>query len=146
MIKRILHVYNMQAAYHQVRKNKGSAGVDGITVKQLEIAIRRDYPNIKEQIQSGKYYPQPILGVEIPKGKGKTRLLGIPTTTDRMLQQAVSQVLMIHWEQDFSNNSYGFRPNRNARQAVVKALGYINAGHKYIIDIDLKTFYLTSAN
>lgn len=131
----------MQAAYHQVRKNKGSAGVDGITVKQLEIAIRRDYPNIKEQIQSGKYYPQPILGVEIPKGKGKTRLLGIPTTTDRMLQQAVSQVLMIHWEQDFSNNSYGFRTNRNARQAVGKALGYINAGHKYIIDIDLKTFF-----
>ena len=78
MIKRILHVYNIQAAYHQVRKNKGSAGVDGITVKQLEIAIRRDYPHIKEQIQSGKYYPQPILGVEIPKRQGQDPFAGYP--------------------------------------------------------------------
>lgn len=141
MIERILHAYNMQAAYQQVRKNKGSAGVDGITVEQLEAVVRKDYLCIKEEIRNGKYYPQPILGVEIPKGNGKTRLLGIPTTTDRMLQQAVSQVLMMHWEQDFSNNSYGFRPKRNARQAVGKALGYINAGYKYIVDIDLKTFF-----
>src|SRR5699024_8807641 len=93
MIERILHAYNMQTAYQQVRKNKGNAGVDGITVEQLEAIVRKDYSRIKEEIRSGKYYPQPILGVEIPKDKGKTRLLGIPTTTDRMLQQAVSQVL-----------------------------------------------------
>lgn len=141
MIDRILQAYNMQSAYRQVRKNKGSAGVDDITVEQLEAVVRKDYPRIKEEILSGKYYPQPILGVEIPKSNGKTRMLGIPTTTDRMLQQAVSQVLMMHWEQGFSANSYGFRPKRNARQAVGRALGYINEGYKYIVDIDLKTFF-----
>lgn len=131
----------MQSAYRRVLKNKGSAGIDGITTGQLEAVVRRDYPRIKEEVRNGRYLPQPILGVEIPKGKGKTRQLGIPTTTERMLQQAVSQVLMSHWEQGFSKDSYGFRPKRNARQGVGKALGYINAGYKHITDIDLKTFF-----
>lgn len=141
MIERVLQSYNMHAAYQQVVKNKGSAGVDGVKVSQLESKIRKDYPQLKEEIRSVKYLPQPILGVEIPKGKGKTRLLGIPTTTDRMLQQALAQVLMPKWEPNFSNNSFGFRPKRNARQAVGKALGYINAGHKHIVDMDLKSFF-----
>lgn len=141
MIEKVLQAYNMHAAYGQVVKNKGSAGVDGVKVSQLESKVRKDYPQLKEEIRSGRYLPQPVLGVEIPKGKGKTRLLGIPTTTDRMLQQAVAQVLMPKWEPCFSNNSFGFRPKRNARQAVGKALGYINAGYKHIVDMDLKTFF-----
>src|SRR5699024_4865724 len=141
MIENVLHAYNMHAAYRQVVKNKGSAGVDGVKVGQLEAKIRKDYPQLKADIRNGKYLPQPILGVEIPKGNDKTRLLGIPTTTDRMLQQAVAQVLMPKWEPYFSNNSFGFRPKRNARQAVGKALGYINAGYKHIVDMDLKTFF-----
>lgn len=92
-------------------------------------------------IKEENYLPQAILGVEIPKGNGKTRLLGVPTVKDRLLQQAVSQVLMQHLEKDFDENSFGFRPGKNARQAVGKALQYIHEGRTYIVDIDLKTFF-----
>ncbi len=110
-------------------------------VTKLSELLSIDKEELTEKVRSGRYLPQPILGVEIPKGNGKTRLLGIPTVTDRLLQQAVLQVINARFEYEFSDSSFGFRPNRNAQQAVLKAQGYINEGFQYIVDIDLKTFF-----
>ena len=141
MIERVLHPRNMQRALQQVIANKGSAGVDGMNVQELSDYLRKEKTRLYSSIKERCYLPQPILGVAIPKGNGKTRLLGIPTVTDRVLQQAVSQVLMPHYENEFSVHSYGFRPNKNARQAVGKALEHIHEGYPFIVDIDLKTFF-----
>ena len=141
MIEQVLHPYNVQCALKQVIANKGSAGVDGIKVRNLTDCFRKAQAQLYSSIREMKYFAQPILGVDIPKGNGKTRLLGIPTVTDRVLQQAVSQVLMPKYESDFSVHSYGFRPNKSARQAVGKALDYIHEGFSFIVDIDLKTFF-----
>lgn len=141
MIERVLNRRNMMRAYGQVLSNKGSAGVDGMSVKELYVHLSKNREQIESDIRSGKYLPQPILGVEIPKSNGKTRLLGVPTVTDRLLQQAVGQVLAIKFEMVFEDYSYGFRPNRNAQQAVVKALEHIHAGYQHIVDIDLKSFF-----
>lgn len=141
MIAQVLHPYNLQKALRQVVANKGSAGVDGLKTSQLADYFREHKTVILEEIKGERYLPQAILGVEIPKGGGKTRLLGIPTVVDRLLQQAVSQAMMPRFEKDFSVNSFGFRPNKNARQAVGKALGNIHEGYNYIVDIDLKTFF-----
>jgi len=100
-----------------------------------------DREALVESIRSGKYLPQPILGVEIPKGNGKTRLLGIPTVTDRLLQQAVLQIIMARFEFGFSESSFGFRPYRSLHQAVLKAQNHINDGYQWIVDIDLKNFF-----
>jgi group II intron reverse transcriptase/maturase len=141
MIEQIVQPHNLQKALKHVISNKGSAGVDGIKTTQLKTL----FPEIREQllleVKQGTYLPQPILGVEIPKGKRKTRLLGIPTTIDRVLHQAVSQAITPRFEFTFSANSFGFRPNKNARQAVGQALAYIHQGQNYIVDIDLKTFF-----
>jgi len=128
-------------AYRQVVSNKGSAGVDGMTVKELYKYLTKNRERIETELRQGKYLPQAILGVEIPKSNGKTRLLGIPTVTDRLLQQAVAQVIAIKFEVEFENFSYGFRPNRNAQQAVLKAQEYINSGCQHIVDIDLENFF-----
>ena len=141
MVEQVLHPYNLQRALRQVKANKGSAGVDRMKIDELTEYFRENKSFILESIQQMKYLPQPILGVEIPKGNGKTRLLGVPTVVDRLLQQAVSQVLMSKWENEFSVNSYGFRPNKNARQAIGKALEHIHEGYTYIVDIDLKSFF-----
>jgi len=141
MIEQVLHPYNVQCALKQVIANKGSAGVDGIKVCELTDCFRKAQAQLYSSIREMKYFAQPILGVDIPKGNGKTRLLGIPTVTDRVLQQAVSQVLMPKYESEFSVHSYGFRPNKSARQAVGKALDYIHEGFSFIVDIDLKTFF-----
>lgn len=141
MIEQVLQPYNLQKALKQVIANKGSAGVDRMPVSELTEHIRKRKDELFQSIRACNYLPQPILGVEIPKGNRKTRLLGVPTVTDRLLQQAVSQVLMPKYEYEFSENSYGFRPNKNARQAVGKALGYIHEGYTHIVDIDLKTFF-----
>ena len=141
MIEQVLHPYNVQCALKQVIANKGSAGVDGIKVCELTDCFRKAQAQLYSSIREMKYLAQPILGMDIPKGNGKTRLLGIPTVTDRVLQQAVSQVLMPKYESDFSVHSYGFRPNKSARQAVGKALDYIHEGFSFIVDIDLKTFF-----
>jgi group II intron reverse transcriptase/maturase len=141
MIEQVVHPYNLQRALRQVIVNKGSAGVDGMKVTELTDYFRKEKDTIIRSMKDENYLPQAILGVEIPKGNGKTRLLGVPTVKDRLLQQAVSQVLMQHWEKDFNENSFGFRPNKNARQAVGKALQYIHEGRTYIVDIDLKTFF-----
>jgi len=141
MIEQALHPYNLQKALRQVIVNKGSAGIDGRKTRELTDYFREHKSAILQSVKDESYLPQAILGVEIPKGNGKTRLLGIPTVTDRLLQQAVSQVLMPKYELEFSAHSYGFRPNKNARQAVGKALGYIHEGYTFIVDIDLKTFF-----
>jgi group II intron reverse transcriptase/maturase len=141
MIKQVVHPYNLQRALRQVIVNKGSTGIDKMKVTELTDYFREHKSTIVQAIQVGNYQVQAILGVEIPKSNGKTRLLGVPTVVERLLQQAVSQVLMSKWENDFSANSYGFRPNKNARQAVGKALEHIHEGYTHIVDIDLKSFF-----
>jgi group II intron reverse transcriptase/maturase len=141
MIEDVLNRRNIMRAYSQVKSNKGSAGVDGIPVKELYAYLVKNRDQIEPDIRRGKYLPQPILGVEIKKSNGKKRLLGIPTVIERVLQQAVGQILAIKFEMEFEDYSYGFRPNRNAQQAVLKAQQYINAGYHHIVDIDLKTFF-----
>jgi RNA-directed DNA polymerase len=141
MIKQVVHPYNLQCSLWRVIANKGGAGVDGRKTTELTNYFRENRLSILQSIEEENYEVQPILGVEIPKGNGKTRLLGVPTVTDRLLQQAVSQALMPKYENEFSVHSYGFRPNKNARQAVGKALEYIHEGYVNIVDIDLKTFF-----
>ena len=141
MIEQVLRRENLLRAMHKVQKNHGSAGVDHMPVTRLSELLSIDKEDLTERVRSRKYLPQPILGVEIPKGNGKMRLLGIPTVTDRLLQQAVLQVMMARFEFEFSDSSFGFRPKKNLHQAVLKAQGYINDGFQHIVDIDLKTFF-----
>jgi len=141
MIEEVLNRRNVKHAYRQVLSNKGSAGVDGMSVKELYDYWLNNRERIESELRKGIYLPQPILGVEILKSNGKTRLLGIPTVADRLLQQAVAQVIAIKFEMEFEDHSYGFRPNRNAQQAVMKAQEYINSGYQHIVDIDLKSFF-----
>ncbi len=142
MIERVLTRKNMLQAMYKVQHNHGSAGVDHMPVTKLTELLSIDKEELTAKVRSGKYLPQPILAVEIPKGnKGGTRLLGIPTVTDRMLQQAVLQVMMARFEFEFSDSSFGFRPNKSLHQAVQKAQGYINDGFQDIVDIDLRTFF-----
>jgi len=141
MIEDVLNRRNIMRAYNQVRSNNGSAGVDGIPVKELYAYLIKNREQIESDIRNGKYLPQPIRGKEIRKSNGKMRLLGIPTVIERVLQQAVGQILAIKFEMEFEDYSYGFRPNRNAQQAVLKAQQYINEGYHHIVDIDLKSFF-----
>jgi RNA-directed DNA polymerase len=141
MIEQVLSRRNVMQALRHIVRNKGSAGMDGMPVKDLYTYLTNNRERIESELRQGKYLPQPIRGVEIPKGNGKTRLLGIPTVADRMLQQAVAQVTALKFEMEFEDYSYGFRPNRNAQQAVLKAQEYINSGYSHIVDIDLKTFF-----
>jgi len=141
MIEQVLNRRNIMRAYRQVVSNKGSAGVDGMTVNELYAHLTKHREQIEADIREGTYLPQPIRGVEIPKSNGKVRLLGVPTVIDRLLQQAVGQVLAAKFEMEFDHHSYGFRPNRNAQQAVLKAQEYINTGYHHIVDIDLKSFF-----
>lgn len=141
MIEEVLHPSNMMRACRQVERNKGSAGIDGMGVESLRAHFRLNRKELEHSMREGTYLPQPVLGVEIPKGGGKVRQLGIPTVLDRMLQQAVAQVLCNHYEMEFEDYSYGFRPNRNAQQAVRRSLEYVNSGYSWIVDMDLKTFF-----
>jgi len=141
MIEQILARKNLLQAMRQVQKNHGSAGVDHMPVTKLSELLSIDKDELTEEVRSGKYLPPPILGVEIPKGNKGVRLLGIPCVTDRLLQQAVLQIMTARFEFEFSDYSYGFRPNKSMHQAVMKAQGYINDGFQHIVDIDLKTFF-----
>jgi retron-type reverse transcriptase len=136
-IESVLNSGNLTQACYEVIRNKGATGVDQMSVKGLNDYLDKNRVQLAELIRNGDYIPQPIRGKEIPKGNGKMRLLGIPTVIDRMLQQAVSRVIMPQFEYMFSKYSYGFRPERNTLQAVVKSLDYINSGYQYIVDIDL---------
>lgn len=141
MIAEVLEAKNLYKAAHKVRQNKGASGVDGMPVSKLPVYIRENRERIVNSIYSYGYIPQAILGVSIPKGQGKTRLLGIPTVVDRCLQQAVNQILMTKFEYEFEPFSYGFRPNKNIQKAVLQSQQYINDGFQDIVDIDLKGFF-----
>jgi len=141
MIEQILRRENLLRAMYKVQKNHGSAGVDHMPVTKLSDLMVIDQDDLAAKVRSGRYLPQAILGVEIPKGNGKNRLLGIPTVTDRLLQQAVLQFINARFEFEFCESSFGFRPNKSLHQGVLKAQGYINEGYQYIVDIDLKTFF-----
>jgi len=141
LIERMLHSGNLTMACKEVVRNKGAGGVDGMKVSELKEYLDQQRSTLEDEIRNGRYIPQPIRGKEIPKGGGKFRQLGIPTAIDRMLQQAVSRVVMMHYETDFSTYSYGFRPRRNTQQAAGRSLGYINSGYQHIVEIDLKEFF-----
>ncbi|WP_348636568.1 group II intron reverse transcriptase/maturase [Mariniflexile litorale] len=141
MIEQVLSATNLYKATRQVERNKGANGVDGMKTTALSAYILENRSLILSTIRTNSYVPNSILGVTIPKGPGKTRLLGIPTVVDRWLQQAVSQQLMVHFEYDFEPVSYGFRPQKNIQKAVLQAQGYINDGYQDIVDIDLQGFF-----
>jgi RNA-directed DNA polymerase len=132
---------NCKQALARVKANKGSAGVDGMTVQQLPEHLKQHWPVIREQMLSGTYKPQPVKRVEIPKPDGGIRSLGIPTVLDRFIQQAVMQVLQRRWDRTFSEHSYGFRPGRSAHQAVEQAQKYIADGYRWVVDLDLEKFF-----
>ena len=132
---------NLKEALRRVKANKGSAGVDGMTVGQLEDYLKQHWPAIREQLLNGTYEPKPVRRVEIPKPDGGVRKLGIPTVLDRFVQQAVMQVLQRRWDRTFSSHSYGFRPGRSAHQAVAQAQQHIVEGYSWVIDLDLEKFF-----
>jgi RNA-directed DNA polymerase len=132
---------NLRKALQRVRQNKGSPGVDGMTVGELPDYLTEHWPTIRDQLLSGTYKAQPVKRVEIPKPGGGMRKLGIPTVLDRFVQQAVLQVLQKHWDATFSEQSYGFRPGRSAHQAVAKAQQYVSEGHAWVVDLDLEKFF-----
>ena len=141
LLEKVLSKDNLNNAYKQVYKNKGTNGVDGVTVEELYSYIKEHKEEILYKIRNRKYKPQPVKRVYIPKENGKLRKLGIPSVIDRVLQQAIVQVLTPIYEEQFSNSSYGFRPGRSCEQAVIKALELFNDGYDWIVDIDLQSFF-----
>src|SRR5882762_6194007 len=132
---------NLKEALRRVKANKGSAGIDRMTVDGITDYLKQHWPAIREQLLSGTYRPQPVKRVEIPKPDGEVRKLGIPTVLDRFIQQAVMQVLQRQWDPTFSDHSYGFRPGRSAHQAVAQAQRYIAEGYSWVVDLDLEKFF-----
>ena len=128
---------NCEQALARIKANKGGAGVDGMTVHDLPDYLKQHWPAIREQLLSGTYKPQPVKRVEIPKPDGGVRKLGIPTVLDRMIQQAMMQVMQRSWDGTFSEHSHGFRPGRSAHQAVEAAQKYMAAGYRWVVDLDL---------
>ena len=143
LLEKVLDDKNLFEAYKQVYKNKGASGVDGVTVDELGKYIYLHKEEIKEQIRKRKYKPSPVRRVYIPKENGDKRGLGIPTVVDRLIQQAIVQVLSPIYEEQFSETSYGFRPNRSCEKAIIKLLEYFNDGYTWIVDIDLQKFFDT---
>ena len=128
-------------ALKQVRRNKGAPGIDGMTVDELPDFLRKHWPKIRQQLIEGRYHPKPVKRVEIPKPDGRQRKLGIPTVLDRLIQQAIAQILQAEWDSDFHDNSYGFRPNRNAHQAIRYAQDTIQRDYRWVVDCDLEAFF-----
>lgn len=141
LMEEVLERGNMMKALKRVRSNKGAPGVDGMTVGALPAFLREHWKTIKAQLLDGTYRPQPVRRVEIPKSGGGTRKLGIPTVLDRLIQQAVQQVLQRQWDPSFSRHSYGFRPGRSAHQAVAQAQKYVREGYTIVVDLDLEKFF-----
>ncbi|ABY91475.1 group II intron reverse transcriptase/maturase [Thermoanaerobacter sp. X514] len=141
MLEMIVERGNMRAAYKRVVANKGSHGVDGMEVDELLPYLKENWATIKQQLLEGKYKPQPVRRVEIPKPDGGVRLLGIPTALDRLIQQAIAQILNRVYNHTFSDSSYGFRPGRSAKDAIKAAEAYINEGYTWVVDMDLEKFF-----
>ena len=141
MIEEILSAGNMRAAYRQVVSNKGAAGIDGMGVDELHDHLWKNWSAIKSQIQCGTYIPCAVRKVEIPKPNGGKRMLGIPTVTDRLIQQAIAQKLNLLYDGSFSESSFGFRPGRSAHQAVGRALEYFENGKRKVVEMDLEKFF-----
>jgi RNA-directed DNA polymerase len=131
----------MQQAWKRVRANKGAAGVDGLSIDETAELLCSEWPSIREQLLHGTYRPQPVRRVMIPKPDGGERELGIPTVTDRLIQQALLQVLQPLLDPTFSQHSYGFRPGRSAHQAVLAAQTYVQQGRRIVVDVDLEKFF-----
>jgi RNA-directed DNA polymerase len=141
LMERVVERSNMQMAYRRVKQNKGAPGVDGMSVEQLGDFLRAHWPKIKERLCEGSYVPKPVRRVQIPKVNGGLRPLGIPTVLDRLIQQALHQVLSELFEPEFSDHSFGFRPGRSAQQAVLQARHYQQAGKRWVVDMDLARFF-----
>jgi RNA-directed DNA polymerase len=141
LLEMIVERENLRRAFRQVRRNQGAPGVDGMTVGQLGRYLRKHWPKIKAAILQGRYKPLPVRRKEIEKPEGGVRWLGIPAVVDRFIQAAVAQVLSAMWEPIFSESSFGFRPNRSQHDAVHRALEYVRAGHRNVVDIDLSKFF-----
>ena len=138
---RVLDRNNLIRALKQVQRNKGAAGVDGMTVDKLPDFLKEHWPKIKRQLAEGTYHPKPVQRVEIPKPDGSKRKLGIPAVLDRLIQQAIAQIMQEEWDSKFHNNSYGFRPHRNAHQAIGYAQSVIRDGYNWVVDCDLEAFF-----
>lgn len=143
LMEEILDSKNLNRAYHKILSNRGARtpGVDGMTVGQLKAYVQKHWPKIEAQLRTGEYRPHPVKRVEIPKPGGGVRKLGIPSALDRLIQQAILQVLQPHFDPTFSEHSYGFRPGRSAHQAVAKAQEYQQAGFRHVVDMDLEKFF-----
>jgi group II intron reverse transcriptase/maturase len=143
LLEEILARENLNEAYTRVYANKGASGVDGVTVEELREHLRAHKAELLGSIRNRKYKPQPVRRVEIPKDNGKMRQLGIPTVVDRVIQQAIAQVLSPLYEEQFSHSSYGFRPGRSCEMAVIRSLELLNDGYDWVVDIDLERFFDT---
>ena len=141
LMEAICEADNIEAALRAVVRNKGAPGVDGITVKQLPGMLKARWSEIEDQLLQGRYQPQPVLRVKIPKPDGGMRNLGVPTVIDRVIQQALLQRLQPQWDPTFSEHSYGFRPGRSAHQAVAQAQAYVIQGYRFVVDLDLAKFF-----
>lgn len=141
LMEEVVERKNMLLAYHRVAGNKGSGGIDGMTVEELAEHLKTDWERIKAKLLEGKYEPQAVLEVEIPKPNGGVRKLGIPTVTDRLIQQALYQVLEPHYDVSFSDSSYGFRKGRSTHEALKKSMEYIGEGRDWVVDIELEKFF-----
>ena len=141
LLEEVLSFDNMTSAWKQVRSNKGAPGIDGVTIEEFPDRTRDQWKRIRQSLLEGTYHPDPVRRVEIPKDSGGTRPLGIPTVLDRLIQQAIAQVLTPIFDPGFSESSHGYRPGRSAHDAVYKIRGYIRCGYRWSVDMDLAKFF-----
>ena len=141
LMEEVCNRENLVRAWKRVRQNKGGPGVDGMTIDDAKDYLREHWPSIRSQLLAGTYQPKPVKRVEIPKPDGGVRKLGVPCVVDRLIQQALLQVLQKQWDPTFSEHSYGFRPGRSAHQAVAQAQRYVAAGYRVVVDLELEKFF-----